>query len=129
MKGLDTPVLLALLAGEPRAVALARRWRGEELATTEIHMLELAAIAAAGPSRNRSGRMASLSRLRRRITVLPLERHAFEEAGRRLGRGESPENLYQVAALATLEAAGCNEFVTDDPSQVRGKWRFRCSKP
>src|SRR5271169_2288550 len=35
MKGLDTPVLLQLLRGEPRIRTLLRELKGEELVTTE----------------------------------------------------------------------------------------------
>ena len=41
MKGLDTPVLLAILHDQDGAKALLHSLRGEELATTEINLFEL----------------------------------------------------------------------------------------
>jgi len=128
MKALDTPVLLALLAGEPKALALGRRWRGEELATTEMNLLELSELASRSARKGRASRSAAISRLRRRLTVLPIERAAIEEASRRQIRGERHENLSILAMLAALEVAGCDELVTDNPTQFSGTWRFRCTK-
>ncbi len=41
MKGLDTPVLLALLEGAAKPRALVRALAGEELATTEVNLFEI----------------------------------------------------------------------------------------
>lgn len=128
MKALDTPVLLALLQGDPRARRAVRAGRGEELATTEANLLELTWIAARGPPAGRSARLATLGRLRHRITVLPLEDRAGEEVRRRASREVAGLSPLVAAMLCSLEVHGCDELVTDDPRQFVGKWRFRIVK-
>jgi len=128
MKGLDTPVLLALLEGNPRAVARVRKWRGEELATTEANLLEMAAIAARSPARHRTARLTALGRLRRRLTVLPIGSQAVEEASRHLAAHPGDGSLLSVVIAAAFEAGGCDEILTDEPAQFGTKWRVRCSK-
>ena len=127
MKALDTPVLLALLDGEPAARELLRRLRGHEVATTEGNLLELAVLAGRSGGRG-AARREALTRLRRRITVLPLDERALEEAARRSARGELGGATPLVAGmLAALEVAGCDELVSDG-SLPSGKWRFRVSR-
>jgi predicted nucleic acid-binding protein len=128
VKALDTPALLALLEGNPRVRQRLRKWRGEEVATTEVNLLELAFLAARGPSRGRAHRIAALGRLRRRITVLPVDSRGADEAFRRLERGGPTSGLTVLAMLATLETNGCEELLTDDPRQIQGNWRFKTSK-
>ncbi|HTP54043.1 MAG TPA: PIN domain-containing protein [Thermoplasmata archaeon] len=128
MKALDTPALLALLEGNPRVRQLLKRWRGEEVATTEVNLLELAFVASRGSSRARSHRIAALGRLRRRITVLPVDSRAGDEVLRRLERAGPIPPPTVLAMLATLETNGCEELLTDDPRQIPGKWRFRTTK-
>ncbi|MFY9717388.1 MAG: PIN domain-containing protein [Thermoplasmata archaeon] len=128
MKALDTPALLALLEGNPRVRQLLKKWRGEEVATTEVNLLELAFLAAHSSSRGRAHRMAALGRLRRRITVLGVDSRAVDEAFRRLERGGPTPGLTVLAMLSTLETNGCEELLTDDPRQIQGKWRFKTTK-
>jgi predicted nucleic acid-binding protein len=128
VKALDTPALLSLLEGNPRIRLILRHWRGEEIATTEANLLELAYIASNGPSRGRSARLSSLGRLRRRLTVLPVDSRAGEEVGRRLERGGPYPAPTALAMLAALEVSGCEELLTEDPRQFPGKWRFRVTK-
>ncbi|MGP8077333.1 MAG: PIN domain-containing protein [Thermoplasmata archaeon] len=128
MKALDTPALLALLEGDPRMRPILRRWRGEEIATTEANLLELAYLAAAGPARGRALRFAALGRLRRRLTVLPIDSRAGDEVARRLERGGETPSPTVLAMLAALETSGCEELLTEDPRQFPGKWRFKISK-
>src|SRR5208283_1659005 len=87
MKGLDTSVLLALLEGERGTRDLLKQLRGVELATTEANLLELSYLAARGPPRTQVARRRAVDRLRRKLTVLPIDNRAVEQAGRRLGRG------------------------------------------
>ncbi|MGB6500080.1 MAG: PIN domain-containing protein [Thermoplasmata archaeon] len=128
MRALDTSVLLALLEGDPSLRQSLRHWRGEEVATTEANLLELAVLAANGPPKTRSHRLAALGRLRRRLTVLPIDSRAVEEAQRRLDRGAAYRSPLTLAMLAALETSGCEELLTDDPRQFEGKWRFKVSK-
>ena len=128
MKALDTPVLLALLEGDPKVRAHLKRWRGEELATTETNLLELAVIAGQDASRSRGSRGTALGRLRRRLTVLPLDSRAGDEIQRRVQRGGPLPPATVLGMLAALETSGCEELLTDDPSQIPGKWRFRVTR-
>jgi predicted nucleic acid-binding protein len=128
VKALDTPVLLALLEGNPRTRQLLRQWRGEEVATSEANLLELALIAARGPARERIQRTSALGRLRRRLTVLPIDSRTGEEMLRRSERGLTASSPTVFAMLCALETSGCEELVTEDPRQLPGKWRFKISK-
>ncbi|MGI0129930.1 MAG: type II toxin-antitoxin system VapC family toxin [Thermoplasmata archaeon] len=111
MKGLDTPVLLAILHDAPASRALLKGLRGEELATTEINLFELTALAASGPAAQREHREAALSRLRRRVTVLPVTAESVRDAGRLL-KGRNPPVGYRALIWGTLSAAGCGEWIT-----------------
>ena len=108
MKGLDTPVLLSLLHDSARARDLLKSLRGEELATTELNMFELEAIASEAAGASRGARSAALTRLRRRISVLPIGAESIREATRGL-RGPSG---YLAAVWGAMAAAGCGEWIT-----------------
>jgi uncharacterized protein with PIN domain len=127
VKALDTPVLLALLEGDRGARELVRRLRGHEIATTEANLLELALLAEASP-RARAARREAIARLRRKLTVLPIDGRAVEEAARRTSPREilrgSPHSL---GMLGALEAAGCEELFVDGPLPS-GRWRFRMTR-
>ncbi|MGC1837664.1 MAG: PIN domain-containing protein [Candidatus Acidiferrales bacterium] len=111
MKALDTPVLLAVLHDSPMAKDLLKSLRGEEIATTELNMFELRALASEVPRAARQGRDSALVRLRRRISVLPVSPEAVHEAGRYLHlKGASAS--YQSLVWGTLSAAGCGEWIT-----------------
>ncbi len=111
MKGLDTPVLLAILHDQASARALLRTLRGEELATTELNMFELSVLAAGGPRPERPSRETALARLRRRITVLPITADSVREAGRFVKvAARRPD--YQALVWGTLAAARCAEWIT-----------------
>jgi predicted nucleic acid-binding protein len=125
MKALDTAALLTLLEGAPATRAQLARLRGSELATTEANLLELSWLAASAPPRARSSRLAAIARLRRRLTVLPIDARGAEEAQRRLARSGTAMSPLVVAMLGALEAYGCEELLTDDPAQFQGTWRFR----
>jgi predicted nucleic acid-binding protein len=125
VKALDTGILLALLEGSSKARDLVRKLRGAELATTEANLLELAYLAASGPARARSTRLATLEKLRQRLTVLPIDAHATEEAGRRVVRGSDRLAPTVAAMLGALSAAGCEELLTEDPKAIGGDWGFR----
>jgi len=128
VKALDTPALVDLLEGGARIRKVLRRWRGEELATTEVNLLELAWLVGASPSKTRAGRMAAVTRLRRRISVLPIDTRVGEEAARRLLRGGPLPGTNALSMLCALEVSGCDELVTEDSRQLPGKWRFRVTE-
>ena len=127
MRALATSALLALLEGHPPLRQQLRARRGEEIATTELNLLELAWIAARSPPRVRHQRLAALSRLRRHLTVLPYDARAGEEALRAFGRGWRPPQPITMGILSTLEAGGCEHLLTEHPTDVGGRWRFRAT--
>ena len=124
MKALDTGPLLALLAGSRRARELVRKLRGSELATTEANLLELAWLAAKCPAGARKSRLAALERLRQRITVLPLDARATREVSSRLAQLPRTTSPTVAMMLGALQAAGCEELLTDEPIGVAGDWSF-----
>ena len=125
MKGLDSGVLLGILEGAPRAKELLRKMRGVEVATTEMNLLELASIAMRSCGRQRRSRLAALERLRHRLTVLPIDSRAI---GAAVGRPTPPGRRLlplAVAIAGAMEAAGCEEILTDDPRFPEADWSFR----
>jgi predicted nucleic acid-binding protein len=128
VKALDTTVLLSFLRGSPSARAIIRSLSGEEIATTEVNLYELEAIARqdSGPGRER--RLAALDRLRRKLTVLPVDESAVR-AGLHHLRGHSGRGALPLVdlILGTLEANGCSEWITTRPLPRRRdsklKWR------
>jgi predicted nucleic acid-binding protein len=128
MKGLDTSALLALLEGDLSVRDLLRRLRGVEFATTEANLLELTVIAHRGSTRSRRPRRDALERLRKKITVLPIDSRAVEQVDRHLQReGAVPPPLF-LAMLGSLEAAGCDELFTREPVPGAGKWKLRITR-
>ncbi|MGA7861206.1 MAG: PIN domain-containing protein [Thermoplasmata archaeon] len=112
MKGLDTPVLLALLEGTPKARALVRALAGEELATTEVNLFEIELLGRRDKNPGKERRTQALERLRRKLTVLPID----EETARRAAaiaasaRQAAPEGTW--LCLGAAEAHGCSEWIT-----------------
>ena len=128
MKALDTSVLIGLLEGDPGVHALLKRLRGVELAATETNLLELTQIACRGPKRSRAARRAALERLRRKITVLPINGRATEEVGRHLLKAEIRVLPHVLEMLGALEANGCDEVFTMDAPHAWGRWRFKVTR-
>jgi predicted nucleic acid-binding protein len=129
MKALDTSVLLAILHGEPGVRERLRRFRGVELATTELNLLELHSLVSRGPPRGRTHRREALERLRRSLTLLPLDQNATGRAARRAAK-EGPKGVpwQLLGVLAILEANGCDELITADSGEIPGRWPFKVSK-
>lgn len=127
MKALDTSVLVALLEGDRAARDLVRKLRGVEVATTEANLLELSYLAAQGSSHARSHRQESLERLRRRLTVLPIDARAVGNAGHLLRRGADRYPPTLLAMMGALEAGSCDELFTFDRGLARGRWKVRIS--
>jgi predicted nucleic acid-binding protein len=125
VKALDTSALLVLLHGGPLARELLRQLRGLEVATTEANMLELQALVARGPSRTRGAHGRALYRLRRCLTVLPLDAKALDSVSRRASRQELKVSPLLLGMLGTLEANGCDELITGDHGPIPGRWAFR----
>ena len=128
MKALDTSVLLALLEGERSARDLVRKLGDVEVATTEVNFLELAYLAGKGSAKVRSKRREALGRLRRKLTVIPIDSRAIGEAESNVLRGDAPASPLVAAMLGALEAAGCDELYTTDPGDCRGRWRFQVTR-
>jgi len=128
MKALDTSVLLALLEGDRSARDLVHKLRDVEVATTEANLLELAYLAGRGLPRVRARRREALGRLRRKLTVLPIDARSVAEAENCIVRGDAPVSPLVAAMLGSLEAAGCDELFTTDPQECRGRWRFQVTR-
>jgi predicted nucleic acid-binding protein len=128
MKGFDSSTLLALLEGKRVAKDLLTRLRGVEIATTEMNLLELAYLAAVASPKARAPRRAAVERLRRKMTVLPVDSKAVEQASRRLGRGSERTSPTVLAMCGAFEANGCDELFTLDAEIDPGKWRFKITR-
>ncbi len=126
MKGLDTPILLGILDGSPSVRTLLRSLSGEELATTELNMTELAAIAVHGGPRGRRERLQALERLRRRMTVLPIDRRVTELLSQRAAETRTASDLHLNAIMAAFEAAGCSQVLTDNRTSIpHAVWKVK----
>jgi predicted nucleic acid-binding protein len=125
MKGLDTSVLLGLLEGEEGTQNLLKRLREVELATTEVNILELSYLAVRAVPRNRVARRRGIDRLRRKITVLPIDSRAVDQATHKLGKGSEKTPPHVLAMLGAFEASGCDELFTYEPVIDPAKWRFK----
>jgi len=112
MKGLDTPVLLEILEGRPSAVKLLKRLTGEELCTTESNLFELEAIARLDKGGPLERRLAAVERIRRGVTVLPLDERAARAAGARCRGGGQGLSSQTWLIYGALEANGCTEWLT-----------------
>ncbi len=128
MKAVDTSVLLALLEGDAALREFLKRQRGIEIATTEANLLELSYVAAYGERRGRSARREVLDRLRRKITVLPMDARAVEHAARHLGKEGPRLSPLVLAMLSTLEVGGCEELFTREVPAQLGKWKFKITR-
>jgi predicted nucleic acid-binding protein len=128
MKGFDTSVLLALLEGDRSAKDLVRKLKAVEVATSEVNLLELATLIGKGPARARGRRREALDRLRRKLTVLPIDSRAVAKAEQRILKGAGPASPMLAGMLGALEAAGCDEFFTTDPQESGGRWGFRITR-
>ena len=125
MKGLDTSVLLGLLEEDPAVRKLLGRLRGVELATTEANLLELELLAAHGSGRHRRARRLALERLRRKITVLPIDSRAIDQVGSRLAPRAEPPMPTVLAMLGALESNGCDELFVREALPIDGRWKLR----
>jgi len=128
MKALDTPVLLAILEGAAGSKELLRRLRGEELATTEANLLELEYLVARGPEKHRRSRRDAITRLRRKITVLPVDARAVDVCSHYLGKGAETAPPLVCAMMGALEATGCAELLTHDLPVPMGRWKVRVTR-
>jgi predicted nucleic acid-binding protein len=118
MIGLDTPVLLGILRGDPAAKALIRKLENEEVCTTAQNLFELETLARLDPSVGREQRLATLDRLRRKLTILPID-----DRGAIVAAGYASKDAVRVVPAASwmilgaLEANGCSEWYTVANSQ------------
>jgi predicted nucleic acid-binding protein len=126
VKGLDTPILLGILNGSPSVRPLLRSLSGEELATTELNMIELSAIAGHGGVRGRKERLQALERLRRRMTVLPIDRRVTELLSQRAPETRTAADLHLNMIMAAFEAAGCSHVLTDSRTPTsHAPWKVK----
>ena len=107
MKGIDTAVLLRLLRGDPKVRKLLLSLEGEELATTEWNLLELEALARSDASAGRERRRAALEKLRRRLTVIPIDERAVRHTASLHGSIRGAPQMIEAAILGALESRGC----------------------
>ncbi|MGA8665173.1 MAG: PIN domain-containing protein [Thermoplasmata archaeon] len=125
MKALDTGALKGILEGDPGSRELLRRLRGVEVATTERTLLELSLLSRRAPSKAIAARRTAVDRLRRKLTVLPIDARAVAEASRRAAGNPSAEELWRLAEWGALEANGCDELFSQVRTAPPGKWRFK----
>ena len=111
MKGLDTPILLEILEGRPSARKLVEGLRGVEVCTTEANVAELHLIARALGGPGVAARLAAVERLRRGLTVLPLDAKATSTAAE-LVKDPRGVGALQALVLGALAASGCSEWIT-----------------
>jgi|GEM_PF-627899 len=116
MRGLDTPVLLALLDGQPAARRLFDGAPADAFVTTEVNLFELETLARQR-SPGRSGRLAALERLRRRLAVLPLESGGARRAALFAADSKGGLSSSDALVLGILDAHGASELVTNDPAR------------
>lgn len=121
MKALDTPVLIDLLCGSTGPRALIGAWKDQEVATTEINLFELELLAESAGRKGLGPRLAALERLRRRLTVLPVDNRALT-ASRSL-REAGAQRLAPSARLivSVLLANGCSEWHTTRTVSAPGR--------
>ena len=112
MKGLDTPVLLALLEGAPKPRALVRALAGEELATTEVNLFEIELLGRRDRSPGKERRIQALERLRRKLTVLPIDEETTRRAAAIAASARQPAPEGTWLCLGAAEAHGCSEWIT-----------------
>jgi predicted nucleic acid-binding protein len=118
VKGVDTPLLL--LEGRPEAGVLTDGDGGEEVCTTEVNLFELETLARGGPRQGRGRRLAAIERLRRKLTVLPMDERAAREASALAAGGGRGLPTPSLLVLGTLIAAGASEVLTTDASALQG---------
>ncbi|MGP8073005.1 MAG: PIN domain-containing protein [Thermoplasmata archaeon] len=128
MKALDSGVLRGILEADPGSKELLRRLRGVEVATTERAMLELSLLAQRSPAKLHVARRTAVERLRRKLTVLPIDARAVAEASRRATGSASAEELWRLAEWGALEASGCDELFSQGKPPAQGKWRFKVTR-
>jgi hypothetical protein len=115
MKALDTPILIDLLRGRPSAIKAIRALSGDELATTELNLFELGLLARANGAAHPEKRLAAVDRLRRKLTVLPVDPRAVRWATEHSsgpGRRISP---WMTLMLGAIEANLCSEWIVGPP--------------
>jgi predicted nucleic acid-binding protein len=113
MKGLDTPVLLGLLEGAPKARALVWALADEELATTEVNLFEIELLGRREKSPGRARRMQALERLRRRLTVLPIDEETTRRAAAIAASARQTASEGTWLCVGAAEAHGCTEWITN----------------
>lgn len=116
MKGLDTPVLLEILEGRASTKKLLAHLEGEEVGTTELNLFELAAIARNLGTSGLERRLAAVDRLRRGLTVLPLDDRASRVAAAKWRAGGQGLSDATWLVFGALEANGCTEWITSRSS-------------
>lgn len=113
MKALDTPVLLAFLRGRPSARKAIQAWSEDELATTELTLFDLEVAARTDPSPGKEHRLAALERLRRKVTVLPVDARASRWAAE--ARARYRMKPLTALALGVLETNGVTDWLVGPP--------------
>jgi predicted nucleic acid-binding protein len=126
MRALDTPLLLDLLRGSPAARRMIRSLGPGDFATTEINLWELTARAYEEGPRGLQARLAAVERLRRKLTVLAVDRASTEAFGRLRPKASRGRATLTDLVAATLLAHGVTEWVTTRsiwPSRAIGSLR------
>jgi predicted nucleic acid-binding protein len=120
VKALDTPALLALLEGRKEAEWILGEIAGGEVCTTEVNLFELEAAVLADRRADRTRRLAVLERLRRRISVLPLDDRASRAAARIIAGGKGATTATAALVLGSVSAGGATELLTTEAGRFQG---------
>lgn len=119
MKALDTPALLAILEGRREARWILDELEGEEVCTTEINLFELQASVLADKRSERTRRMLALDRLRRRISIFPLDEKSTRAAAHLWAERKAVSVPLGALILGTLEAYGATELLTTEAGRFQ----------
>lgn len=93
----------------------------EELATTELNLWELTALAYGDKRGGIEHRLAALDRLRRKLTVLPFDNKSAAASLRALANSRTGRPSPVTALIvATLEGHGCSHWVTTPEAVPQG---------
>jgi hypothetical protein len=88
------------------------------LATTELNLLELEYAGRAASAAGRDRRIASIDRLRRKLTVLSVDGRSVRLTAQWMARFKRPMNPWMWVILGILEANGCSEWIVGSPPLV-----------
>lgn len=118
MKALDTPALLAILERRREAAWVLDEVAGGEVCTTEVNLFELEAAVLGERRSERARRLAALERLRKRISVLPVDDKAARTAARIIAEGKGATTTVAALVLGCVSSGGATELLTTEAGRI-----------